>query len=218
MKRVWIYQSNTFEVNTRGSQINALALFKYTFAKLSVASVTNPVIQVILISFEPFYKDYCDKYALKQVELEVYKKHTLQFKTILDEIVDHIRIWESNVRAVHVEDSEDERKIFPKKRTPFFSQSYKNRIKAIKSLSIVLSNYPILSATKTLVDTYYNRLEGSRLAQQQKEVESDRLSALLESQRIITCTELYGVLAQLMYHFRYNTKRVNTFFDISLLR
>ncbi len=48
--------------------------------------------------------------------------------------------------------------------------------------------------------------------------DSDSLSSLLESQRIITCKELYSILGQLMSHYKDNPIRVADFFDLTLLR
>ncbi len=218
MKRIWIYQSNTFEVNTRGTKVTALSLFEDTYAKLSAAGLSDAVILAMLTTFEPAYEGYRDMYALKNSVLGIYEGHTLQFETVLGEMPIQLRTWEGKVRAEYIEDSPDERMIFPGKRTPFLEGTYEARISIVKSLSDTLAGYPLLATTKTLVDTYYNRLYGARLAQQQKEGNSDTLSTLLESQRVITCTEMYGVLGQLMNHFRHNTERVADFFDLTLLR
>ncbi len=218
MKRNWIFLSNTFEVQTRNSHITTLSLNEDTYAKLTAAGMTDPVIQAIVVAYQPIYEAYHDMFALKQSVIGVYKGHTLQFENVLKELTNHVRVWESKVRVEFIEDSPDERKIFPGKRTPFLKGPFEKRISTVKSLSNTLAGYPVLSATKTLVDTYYNRLEGSRLAQQQKEGDSDSLSSLLESQRIITCKELYSILGQLMSHYKDNPIRVADFFDLTLLR
>ena len=218
MKRIWIYLSNTFEVNTRGTKVTALSLFEDTYAKLSVAGVTDPVIQAILLDYEPACAGYREVYALKQSALGAYEGNTLNFETVLGEMPVQLRTWEGKVRAEYLEDSPDEHIIFPDKRTPFLNGTYESRINRVLSLSNTLAGYPILATTKTLVDTYYNRLYGARLVQQQKEGSSDTLSTLLENQRVLTSTELYGVLGLLMNHFRNNIERVSDFFDLTLLR
>ncbi len=218
MRRNWIFLSNTFEVQTRNSHITVLSLNEDTYAKLTATGMTDPVIQSIATAYQPFYEAYRDLYALKKSVIGVYGGHTLHFDNVLKELTNHVRVWEGKVRVEFVEDSPEERTIFPNKRTPFLKGPFEKRISAVKSLSNTLAGYPVLSATKTLVDTYYNRLEGSRLAQQQKEGNSDTMSSLLESQRIITCKELYSVLGLLMSHYKDNPLRIADYFDLTLLR
>lgn len=218
MKRVWIFLANTFEINTRGTKRTALSLFEDTYAKLKFIGASDATIMAIYLAFEPFYEAYRDMYALKQSTLGIYEGHTLQFETVLGEMPHQVRVWEGKVRAEYIEDSPEERMIFPGKRSPFLNGTYEERINAVKALSNTLNGFATLTAVKTLVDTYYNRLAGARLVQQGQEGSSDQLSSLLEDQRIITCKELYGVLGQLMNYYRYNPDRVADYFDLSLLR
>ena len=216
MKTKWLVLHNTFATGTKGSLKKALTLFEDTYAKLKAEAANDPDIQLILTDFEPFYLAYQSLYAQKQAILGMYEGHTLAFENVLADMPHQIRVWESKVRAEYMEDSPEEHMIFPNKRSAFLNGTYEERINAIKSLTLRLANFPALAPVQALVHTYYNTLEAARLNQQQQEGQNDKLSSLLEKQRIDTCTELYGVLARLMWKYRYDTDRVNNYIDRAL--
>ena len=218
MKRDWIFSYNTFEVNTRRRHRVALSLFENTYAKLKEAAATDAVMLTIFNGFKPYFEAYRDLYALKQAGDGLYEGQTLGFTKVLAEMKLQLRTWEAAVRVVYTEDTPEEHMIFPNKRTPFLIGTYEERISMVETLGKTLAGFPALASTQTLVITYYNRLQGARLLQQQKEGNSTNLASLLESQRIITANELYGVLAQLMFHFRTQRVFIKNFFDLGLLR
>jgi len=218
MQRDWIFLINTFYVHTHKSHKNALTLFEDSYAKLLAESVHDTEIAIILQEFEPAYKGFKELYALKQANVGIYRGETLQFEQTLEEMTEQLRRWEALIRVVFLEDSTEEHSIFPNKRQSFFKGTYEQRISAVKSLSITLERYPQLTHVKYLVETYYNRLEGNRLTQQQQEGTKNNIGSLLNKQHLIACQELYGVLARLMYKFRYEPQRVSNFIDISLVR
>lgn len=217
-KTPWIYIGNTFESVTRTSFKKALILFEDTNAKLEAESVNDNDILLIYNDFNAFYVAYKDLYAQKQSVSGVYEGHTLNFENLIAQVPQKLRIWEGKVRSEYPEDSPEERMIFPNKRTPFTSGSYEERINALSSLVMTLNTFPNLAAVQALVQSFYNQLEGARLAQQKQEGQADKLSSLLESQRIATCTEMYGVLSRLMYKYRYQRERIEDYFDLSLIR
>lgn len=216
MKGKWLVLNNTFATGTRGSHKKALTLFEDTYAKLKAESVNDVDILTILTDFEPFYFAYQSLYAQKQAILGMYEGHTLGFENVLADMPHQVRVWESKVRAEYMEDSPEERMIFPNKRTDYLQGTYEERINAVKSLTLRLANFPILAPVQALVQTFYNQIEAARLNQQQQEGQNDKLSSLLEKQRLDTCTELYGVLARLMWKYRYNTDRINDYIDRDL--
>ncbi len=216
MKTKWLVLNNTFATGTKGSHKKALTLFEDTYAKLKAEATNDADIQLIVTDFEPFYLAYQSLYAQKQAILGMYEGHTLGFENILADMPHQIRIWESKVRAEYMEDSPEERMIFPNKRSDYLQGTYEERINAVKSLTLRLANFPILAPVQALVQTFYNQLEAARLNQQQQEGQNDKLSSLLEKQRVDTCVELYGVLARLMWKYRYDTDRVNNYIDREL--
>lgn len=218
MTRSWIFLINTFFVNTKNSFKLALTLFEDTHAKLAAEAEHDTDIALIYTDFKAFYFAYKELYAQKQSYLGIYEGQTLNFETVIGEMPQQVRRWEGIVRAMFIEDSPEERAIFPNKRNPFLQGSYEQRISAVETLSITLNTYPTLANVVNIVETYYNRLEGARLAQQKQEGQNDKLSGLLAKQHKITCEELYGVLGRLMHKFRYNPEYIGNFIEIGLLR
>lgn len=218
MERLWIFLINTFFVNTKGSLKLALTLFEDTYAKLAAEAEHDADIALIYTDFKAFYVAFKELYAQKQSYLGIYEGQTLNFETVISEITTQVRRWEGAVRAVYIEDSPDERAIFPNKRNPFLQGTYEQRVSAVETLSLTLEKYPNLSNVLNMVDTYYNRLEAARLSQQKQEGQSDKLGSLLAKQHLITCQEMYGVLGRLMYKFRYEPERIGNFIEIGLLR
>lgn len=218
MQRDWIFLINTFYVHTNKSLKTALTLFEDTFAKLSAEAEHDEEINSILLGFSPAYLSFRELYALRQANVGIYKGQTMQFGQTMSEITEQVRRWEALIRTFYAEDSAEERSMFPNKRYPFFHGTYEQRISAIKSLSIALEKYPKLGEVQHLVESFYNRLEGHRLAQQQQEGQKNNIGSLLNKQHLIACQELYGVLARLMYKFRYEPERVANFIDINLIR
>lgn len=214
----WIYLHNTFVSATSQSFKKALIIFEDTIAKLKAESVNDAGVLDMYNDFYPYYEAYKELYQQKVSQLGSYESRTMRFENILAELPQQLRVWEGKVRAEYPEDSPEEHEIFPNKRTPFISGAYELRISSIKSLMTTLDNYPLLSNVKTLVETYFNRLESARLAQQEHEGQADKLSVMLEAQRLVTCRELYGTLARLMYKYRHNPDLVLGFFDLSLIK
>lgn len=218
MKRSWIYLINTFAVQTNSSHKKALILFEDTYSKLISAGNQDPDIATIAANFEPYYRAYKDLNAQKQVASNRYEGRTSQFENVLAEIPTELRKWEAMVRIQYIEDSVEERMIFPNKRAPFSSGTYESRINAIKALVLNLQDFPNLQSLQTMVQTFYDKIEQARWTQQQQEGKNDSLSSLLEEKRIETCQEIYGILGLLMHKFRNNPDRIADFFDLTLLR
>lgn len=213
----WHFLNNTFDVQTKGTNVKMLSLATDTHAKLN-HEIADPVINAIFNDFDPFYNAYrqiCINYDLAAGN---YEGETLSFENILDSIPTEVRKWESGVRAVYVEDSPQERAIFPNKRTPFLTSTYEERISNIGTLMEKLAIDPALAAVHIQVQNFYNMALSARLAQQGEEGGLAQLSDLRENQREITAVEMYGVLGRLMHKFRYDIDQVERFFDLELLR
>jgi hypothetical protein len=216
MTRPWIFQINTFEVNTRGSNRKMLSLVTDTHSKLSGA--TDPDIMMLHGLLDPVYNNYrqiCIDYDVVAGNRE---GGTLAFEIVMAQIPQQLRIWESGVRAVHFEDSPIEKSIFPNKRGPFQTGTYEERVGAIGTLAQKLNGMAGLAATHALVLSFYNMALGTRVAQQQDEGALAQMSDLREQQRVIVADMLYGILGYLMFKHRSERDMIDNYFDLTLLR
>lgn len=214
---LWRYLINTFNVNTTGSHVKMLSLATDTHAKLK-AEESNPLIAEILSVYEPVFFAYRDIGQQYEFRTGDYRGATLGFENIIDSVPQVIRQWESGVRAVYIEDTPEEKAIFPGKRGPFQTGTYENRLNAIGALATKTSGIPALAGVGAQVTSFYNTALAARLAQQMDEGSVGEISDLRENQRILLSKELMGVLGRLMFIHRYNLVEVERYFDLSLLR
>ncbi len=213
----WRYVFNTFESNTRDSNIIMLSLSSDTHAKLKNEEA-NAVIAAILADYEPAffaYRDLSEQYSIKSGE---YEGTTLGFEEYLDLMPPKLKEWEGIIRAIYNEDTPEEKAIFPNKRVPFESGTYEKRLEALGALKTKVTNDPALSAAVTTVTSFYNAASGARLVQQMTEGAVGQLSDLRENQRLLLSEELMGVLGELMSLYRHDLVQVERYFDLSLLR
>lgn len=218
MKRTWLFVTNTFESNTKGTQTKALRLFRDFHSKLHAQVATDPDIAAIFADFDGVYQQYEAMYAQKDAISGTYKGRTLNFEQTLSQLPALLRKWEGQVHFYFPEDSPEETELFPQRRTPFLSGSYDDRISAINSFLINLGNYSQLAGLQASVQSYYNTLVAARDVQQQKEGLNDQLSSLLEQQRVIVAQEMLGAYGKLLHKFRQNPELVLDFIEVELLR
>lgn len=215
--RPWIFLSNTFEVQTRGSNVKMLSIATDTDAKLENENADPDILDLYNL-FHPIYDNYkqvCINYDMIEGN---YGGGTQAFEDLMDTMPTVLRSWEGPIRAVYFEDTPEEKAIFPKKRTPFLQGTYEDRLSAIGTLSQKLSTIPALNATYLNVSSFYTMALSTRLAQQQDEGALGQVSDLREQERILVAQALYGVLGGLMLKFRAMPTDIERFFDLELLR
>lgn len=217
---IWKYAQNTFDTSTRDSHVKMLSIATDTEAKLE-AENSDPDINLLYTGYVPVYNAYrqiCINYDVMAGNRE---GSTLNLETmLLTDLPKEIRKWEAQVRIIYVEDSPNERAIFPNKRNPFLQGTYEDRISAVGTLAARLaddSNATLVAYAPTVL-SYYNMLLSARDGQQVVEGTLNLLSATREQQRKLVATELYGALGGLMRKFKADPPQIMRFFDMSLLR
>lgn len=217
-KHTWSYLYNTFEKNTRKSNVKMLSIATDTFSKLQAQNQIQAV-ATILNTYEPVFQAYrtiCIQYDIAAGNRQ---GNTLNVKLIFkDDLPEQLRKWEAIVRSFYVEDSPQEKAIFPNKREPFFKGTYEDRILSIDVLAKSLIADGNFASLVTEVQSFYNLLLTARDSQQQQEGMLGLMSKTREAQRQLMATELYAAMAMLMFHYKNNPEMVAGYFDLSLLR
>ncbi len=211
---------NTFEIQTRESHQSAYRFLTDTRDKIKGSQ--DPLIAPIRNAFIPFYDAYHNAMIKWLVEKGNYKGFTLGFVKSMKQLKVKLPYWESKVRNVFLEDSPDEVEIFPKKRTPFLSGNYEQRVNAIgvlsKKLESLVPSHPQLTEVYADTRDFYTLCLEARDKQQQSEGRLSGLSDARESQRIVTMNAYLGLvycgLGQLHYN---NLNALKAFMDLSLL-
>lgn len=217
-KRSWLFLINTFEANTRGSNVKMLSLATDTRSKLQ-AQISDPIIANIMLQFDPVFQAYNQIYINYDIVAGVKKGKTLNLENLLKEnLLDELRKWEAAVRVVYPEDSVKEVEFFPNKRSPFLRSTYEDRIATVATLQGNLASDSNFTSLANQVQSFYNLLLTARDTQQQNEGNLGLLSSIRENQRKLLATELFGVYGALINKYRATPETVGKFFDLSLLR
>ena len=97
MRRIWIFISNTFEIQTRTSHVKALRLFRDFWSKLAASAATDPDIAAIYADYDPAYQAYDNIHAQKDAIAGTYKGRTLNFENEIGKLPELLRIWEGQI-------------------------------------------------------------------------------------------------------------------------
>jgi hypothetical protein len=216
----WKYVSNQFNTATRTSNVKMLSIASDTKAKLE-AEIADADINTFYTAYLPVY----DAYRLISINYDIAEGNregeTLNIETILKEDLPfEVKKWEGVVRNVYVEDSPEEHRIFPNKRTKLLTGTYEKRIEEIGAIAgrLAEDTNVTLQAYAPTVQSFYNLAFSARNSQQMKEGTLGQLSDTREAQRVLVAQELYAVLGGLMRKFKTDPTQVERFFDLSLLR
>ncbi|MBI1228292.1 MAG: hypothetical protein GC192_23865 [Bacteroidetes bacterium] len=218
MKRNWIYFSNTFEINTRKAYAKMLKIGNDHDSRLN-GDTDDPDILALWNYLNPLLLVYRTLFSAWQSSLY----HRISRTLILTDTFKllgkpWIRDWELKVYNIFSEDSPQDKALFPKKRAPFQTASYEERIIAVKTLGQSMATYPELATVKADVDAKYDILVAVRDEQKQAmQMEGKHLDAL-EAQRIVLAKALYRNLGSLMVKFYEEPTQGERFFDLSLIR
>ena len=218
----WIFSSNTFEVQTRGNFKKMLSLDEDHYGKLVEAALSDPYFVPLRDDYLPLHTAFTNIYSNWQGAEGTHGGSTASVETLLLQLKGpEIKAWEGVVRFVFPEDSPNEQSIFPNKRAPFQTGTYAQRISAVKTLAEKLATFttqPLLVTLSGTVQSFYNTIEATRMAQTGDELGISSQSSLLEQQRQLCAEGMYGNLGKLMYKFRAYPVDIEQFWDMSLLR
>lgn len=213
----WLALSNSFEVATRTSNKLALSLFTDHEAKL-LANADDADIASMHQSFKQYSKNYSDAYSSYQMATGTYSGKTMSFEEVLTELNNLIPFWEGQVHYYFPEGNPTEKEIFPNKRGTFQKGTYEQRVNAVKTLAVKLKEFPQMAALQSTVDSFFIKMEATRLLQQSLEGRVKSLSSLLEEQRLLVADEMYANLGRLMTKFARNRERIRDFFDMEIVQ
>ena len=203
---------------TKNSYKKMLLLITDCYSKLE-AMKSDPDIEVLFTRTTPVYEDYSIAYSGWTAAKGNWEGETFRFNEKLEELVDvKIKQWDAQVRAVHLEDTADYKKIFPNGRSGFREGPYDIRISNINALGTALKPYAALLATKTDVDQFHTDILGIRNVQTHCEELTKDASDILEIKRKVAADTLYGNLGSLMEKYKDNPSLIEKFFDLRLLR
>lgn len=219
MKRVWIYLINTFLVNTVTSMVKLLRIATDHNDRLEAEAAADPTLLPLYDRFNPVLENFRNVLSQRDGGHGIGKGKTQTFEELLELMAESwMPEWEGKVYYHYPRGTAAATAIFPRKRAPFITGSYEERIQAVKTLKQVLAAYAPLADLMADVSAKYDLLLSSRNAQKQQMGLTAGYSALLEKQRIELCIMLYRNLGALMDKYGASPAEVERFFNLSLLR
>lgn len=219
MSKSWIYLNNTFETNTRRSNVKMLKLANDHHSRLAAEAATDPAIQAMYDRFTPTLVDFRNLMSKRITSGGSGKGKTNTMKELFAKLSsDWIKNWETDVLYHYREGSEAAISIFPRNRAPFQGGPYEERILAMSALKDALAPYAPLASVRTDVTEKYDQLVAARDSQKQQMELSGKVKNELEKKRVELSRLMFGDLGQLIDLFRSNPTDVERFFDMALLR
>ena len=112
------------------------------------------------------YNAYRNIYAIWQGAEGTNKASALNIEVLLTLLNTEIRKWEGTMRYIFLEDSPNERSLFPNKHSAFQSGIYEQWISVVNALSEKLATFTAQMLLFTLsgeAANYYNTIEANRL-------------------------------------------------------
>lgn len=179
---------------------------------------TNPLIQPLYDRTVTLHTDYKSDYDVWFSKRGIYKGKTAEFEGILLQLPDKVAVWEAFVIITHPRESPTYIQIFPNGRSTFSRGTYEDRVSKVQALFNTLDTIAFANNPKADVQTFYNLMNTTRVAQQSAEQGVDNLSDSLEAKRISLSSLLYGNYGLLIDIFRDTPDEVNRFYDYSILR
>jgi hypothetical protein len=170
---------------------------------------------------DPVYLAYYAIYINYEILSGNREGKTLNLETLLsDDMGLQIRDWERKVRNVYLEDSPQEKSIFPNKRGPFSKGTYEERILAVGALGqrLAMDADATLVAYAPTVISFHNILLAARDSQQQDEGTLALLAVSRNNQRELLAQELYGILGSVMSIHKANPIAIEAYFPMEMLR
>jgi hypothetical protein len=215
--KIWHYLSNSILVCTTGSYRAMLLIANYTLAALN--RPTDPIIYPLYNSLLPFVMAFLTAYSLwiSQLGLQISKTSAFYLEiTSLGET--DIKIWDNAIQAIFMRGTTGYKALLAHGRKDFQSGSAEDKVTATEALSIALTGIVGLNAVKVLVDAKIILLNNTKTGKDSGISNTKINSDDVETKRITLAQELYGVLGNLMFHFRANPSLIIPFFNVTIIQ
>ena len=214
----WSYLLNPHEIVTRNNFKKADILIVDHDDKL-FAGIGDPKIAAIYNRFHPFRVAFETLFTQWNSAKAGHSGSTRAVKILLKQLSGtKIKAWDIVIQKEYPNDTSTYKGILPKRLGPFQTGSTDMRIQALESLIGNIGEDAKLRDVKAEIITFTGQLKGARTLQQGKEQVTPDLSSQLERQRVLSTTEMHRNMGSLLELYADNTARIESFFQVSLIR
>ena len=215
--RLWHYLMNSILIVTTGSYRAMRIIANFTLDALNIP--LNPFIIALHTNLAPYVTAYLSAYAAWLAQLGVQISSTNVFYLALESLRStDSKLWDRMIQAVYPRGTVGYKKLMPHGKKDLQSGSQEDKVAAVEALSLNLVGEAGLVPVKTLVDAKLAILNSNKSSKNTGKSNTNIFSDAVENARVNLAQELYGVLGNLMYHFRANPSLIAPFFDITAIR
>ena len=215
--RLWHYLINTMLVCTTTSYRAMRLIANFTLAALNRPMDT--FIYPLYTALLPFVTTFLTAYTLwiSQLGLQISKTSAFYLEiTSLGE--SDIKIWDIMIQQVCMKGTTAYKALLAHGRKPFQSGGAEDKVSVCEALSLALVGIVGLNPVKLLVDAKILALNNAKSIKDTGISNTKINSNDVESCRVTLAQELYGVLGNLMYHFRANPSLILPFFNVTVIQ
>ena len=217
MKR-WTFLVNPFLAASQTSYVVMRKICNYTLNAVN-KDPANVFMHTCYTTLNPFVNEFMLSFDTWRNNKAFSKGQTSNLSDLLFFLrSDKIREWDIQIQAIHPHSSPEYISLLPNYRTPFQSGSQLERMSAVNTLGIGLTNDVALATLKAEVVQFYLELKSAHNLQVAGKSNIGIGSDSVENARINMGVELYGVLGSMINHFKSTPDSITNYFDLETIR
>lgn len=222
LKSNWSYLSNVFDNATQGSYKKLDLLATDHHDKLLRDNSNTEIVSIYQTIFKPAYDKFKDAYANVLTTTARYSGRTLNAEALWQQLRQNVGEWsfavEATANGMFRKNTINYATIFPNGYAPFQTAAYEQRLRALKSLIDIMSDYPQLATIVTEINIFYQNILNTRTEQQGFEFALQQARDRLDVTRKELVTAMHRVFGFLIYMYAPETNAIDNYYDLTLLR
>jgi hypothetical protein len=215
---IWSYLDNPFENITKENLTRALLLTQDHIFKLKQATEIDSSLLSILLQIETSYHNFETAYQQHQNLILIKETLTAQIQTFFTNLPAQLEELNYLIIEKYRPSTTDYQFIMAENRSNFYKGKYENRLNLLLNLTERLQNYPDLGLIYTEIKTSYQEIYS--ILEKQKQVYHNLTFSMnrIEELRQNLTFDLHYVWASLLMKYIRTPKKVEEFYDLSLLQ
>ena len=213
----WSSIQNQFFNATKDSFKKFNVLSTDHLSKIKNGMTNYPICTTLYNRYEPLHTAFTKAVNEWQNANNFYQGATSKVDLIQDDLVKQIGIWDVKVMNVYYLDTPEYITLFPNGRAPFQSGGREQRIAAVETLAVALSNYPALANVQQIVAAFAADYKNKRDEQQQLEQSIPVQSKAVADAHAAACDMMNRNLGLLIDAFG-TDYIITSFFELDIVR
>lgn len=217
-KKHWHYLDNQFLSQTRNNFKKSVKLSNYHNSVLNAMRISQPLLEPIYTRYHTLHIALKNSYVKWKHSVNLQKNKTDILEDLLESTYKKVNDWDTAIRSALTFESSDYNFVFSESRKPFLRGTILQKVLAYKQLSIRLTSFVALAATKAEVEAAYLALNVAHNAQEGAKASVKTNSSAVEDARKAAMVMQWRNLGFSMDAFSDNLNFIESLFDIDTLR